>query len=126
LTRGAKQQRKKAHNAIERRYRNNINHRIAELKSVVPALNGKHSARKPHFDANDDLYFEDEDDAHDGSATGGGGDGGSGGNGSGSGDPADASPARKLNKATILRKSTEYIVYLRNANQAMKHENELL
>ncbi|CAG8769614.1 1521_t:CDS:2, partial [Dentiscutata erythropus] len=68
-----KQQKKVAHNAIERRYRNNINDRINELKNVVPALS-----------------------------------------------------ATKLNKATILRKSTEYITYLKNNNKKIKNENEVL
>lgn len=35
----SKQQRKKAHSMIERRYRNNLNERIAELRLCVPALN---------------------------------------------------------------------------------------
>ncbi|CAG8564460.1 3304_t:CDS:2 [Racocetra fulgida] len=87
-----KQQKKVAHNAIERRYRNNINDRINELKNVVPALcNLKNK--------------EDKDDDND----------------------VDGIPAAtKLNKATILRKSTEYITYLKNNNKKIKSENEVL
>jgi hypothetical protein len=33
-----KQIKKAAHNVIEKRYRNNINNRIAELRQVIPAL----------------------------------------------------------------------------------------
>ncbi|CAG8619619.1 10751_t:CDS:2 [Cetraspora pellucida] len=88
-----KQQKKVAHNAIERRYRNNINDRINELKNVVPALcNLKNKDDK------------DEDD-----------------------NEVDGIPAAtKLNKATILRKSTEYITYLKNNNKKIKTENEVL
>ncbi|CAG8484626.1 2865_t:CDS:2 [Acaulospora colombiana] len=89
-----KQQKKVAHNAIERRYRNNINDRINDLKNVVPAL--CHLKSK---DSKDD----DEDDEVDGI-------------------PA----ATKLNKATILRKATEYIVYLKKSNEKIKGDNEIL
>ncbi|CAG8652819.1 14200_t:CDS:2, partial [Acaulospora morrowiae] len=89
-----KQQKKVAHNAIERRYRNNINDRINDLKNVVPAL--CHLKSK---DSKDD----DEDEEVDGI-------------------PA----ATKLNKATILRKATEYIIYLKKNNQKMKSDNEML
>ncbi|PKC07197.1 HLH-domain-containing protein, partial [Rhizophagus irregularis] len=75
-----KQQKKVAHNAIERRYRNNINDRINDLKNVVPAL--------CHLKSKDS---KDDDDI----------------------DEVDGIPAAtKLNKATILRKATEYITYL--------------
>ncbi|KAG9288934.1 hypothetical protein G9A89_019556 [Geosiphon pyriformis] len=89
-----KQQKKVAHNAIERRYRNNINDRINDLKNVVPAL--CHLKSKDNKD-------EDEDDEVDGI-------------------PA----ATKLNKATILRKATEYIIHLKKNNQEFKDQNEIL
>lgn len=42
-------------------------------------------------------------------------------------DKVDGIPAAtKLNKATILKKATEYIVYLKKANQKIKGENEKL
>jgi hypothetical protein len=89
-----KQQKKVAHNAIERRYRNNINDRINDLKNVVPAL--------CHLKSKDS---KDDDDI----------------------DEVDGIPAAtKLNKATILRKATEYITYLKNNNQKVKRENETL
>ncbi|CAJ0632688.1 15105_t:CDS:2 [Entrophospora sp. SA101] len=90
-TNANKQQKKVAHNVIERRYRNNINDRINELKSVVPAL--------CHLKTKDDDEVEEID-----------------------GIPA----ARKLNKATILRKATEYIIYLKKANVKAKEDNDKL
>jgi len=41
-----KEPKKSAHNVIERRYRNNINTKIAELRSVVPSLNAPESTEK--------------------------------------------------------------------------------
>ncbi|CAG8775225.1 15490_t:CDS:2, partial [Dentiscutata erythropus] len=82
---------KVAHNVIERRYRNNINERINDLKNVVPAL--------CHLKNKDDDVIEEVD-----------------------GIPA----ATKTNKATILRKATEYIVHLKKNNFDLKCENVIL
>ncbi|CAG8722823.1 16538_t:CDS:2 [Dentiscutata erythropus] len=84
-------QNKTAHNVIERRYRNNINDRINDLKNVVPAL--------CHLKSRDDDVIEEVD-----------------------GIPA----ATKTNKATILRKATEYIVHLKKKNLDLKCENVIL
>ncbi|KAJ3200304.1 hypothetical protein HDU67_002149, partial [Dinochytrium kinnereticum] len=98
-----KQQRKTAHNAIERRYRNNINQRISDLRAVVPALNSAASRK--------------------GGAPTGGGDEDDSDDGDDQGDIVDGIPAAtKLNKATILRKATEYIVYLRDEVAKAKEE----
>ncbi|KAF0513456.1 sterol regulatory element binding protein, transcription factor sre1 [Gigaspora margarita] len=86
-----KQKKKVAHNVIERRYRNNINDRINELKNVVPAL--------CHLKSKDDDAIEEVD-----------------------GIPA----ATKTNKATILKKATEYIVYLKRNNRKINNENDIL
>ncbi|RKP07923.1 Myc-type, basic helix-loop-helix domain-containing protein, partial [Thamnocephalis sphaerospora] len=94
---------KSAHNAIERRYRTNLNDRIAELRAVVPALcqirpeDATTAARKSSQDGG--LDEDDHDCLVDGV-------------------PA----ATRLNKATILRKATEYIVHLRRHNQAQRNE----
>ncbi|GAB5593254.1 hypothetical protein Unana1_08154 [Umbelopsis nana] len=100
-----KPEKKVAHNAIERRYRNNINDRIAELKSVVPAL--VHAKVKTGVKRNqpNDEEEDDDDDAEvlDGVAV-----------------------ATKLNKATILRKATEYIVHLKRVSQQTKLDNAAL
>jgi hypothetical protein len=103
----ARQRKKSAHNAIERRYRTNLNDRIAELRSVVPALchirpeHATTAARKGSQDGG-----ADEDD-HDRIVDG-------------------VPAATRLNKATILRKATEYIIYLRQQVQAKDEENQAL
>ncbi|KAI8342940.1 helix-loop-helix DNA-binding domain-containing protein [Chlamydoabsidia padenii] len=89
---------KDAHNAIERRYRNNINDKIRELQQVVPALCRTHHQHSEEDDDMDDI-MEEED-----------------------GVPV----AKKLNKATILQKSTEYIHYLKYSQQLLKQENDML
>ncbi|KAF8931147.1 hypothetical protein BGZ52_013271, partial [Haplosporangium bisporale] len=93
-----KQQKKVAHNAIERRYRNNINDRINDLKNVVPAL--------CNIKTKDDKDDEDEDD--------------------GPAEADGVTKATKLNKATILRKATEYIMVLQKRETATKAENAIL
>ncbi|CAO3595315.1 unnamed protein product [Absidia cylindrospora] len=96
---------KVAHNAIERRYRNNINDRIRELQQVVPALcrdddhdcHSNNNNRSMDDDDTDELEEED-------------------------GVPV----AKKLNKATILQKATEYIHYLKYSQQLLTQENDML
>lgn len=101
-----RQHKKTAHNAIERRYRNNINDRITELKNAVPALlhaklkTGNN--KRPHGD-NDEDDEEDGQEYLDGVAV-----------------------ATKLNKATILRKATEYIHHLKKSGDDVRRENETL
>ncbi|KDN41250.1 hypothetical protein K437DRAFT_258363 [Tilletiaria anomala UBC 951] len=101
---GGKASRKVPHNAIERRYRNNINDRIAALRNAVPALrdlrpksNGGSTQvlKKPNWGKGQQ------------------------------GDLVDGvSAATKLNKATILGKATEYIQYLKRREVALVSENE--
>ncbi|KAJ2508403.1 hypothetical protein IWW47_000629 [Coemansia sp. RSA 2052] len=113
------QQRKVAHNAIERRYRNNINDRICDLRNAVPALQHVRSKKKVHgLRDNNHIDSSDEDD-----------DEGMGeGNGIAEDDSGNAhvdgvAAATKLNKATILGKSTEYIYHLRRSNDQLKRES---
>ncbi|KAI8342578.1 hypothetical protein BC941DRAFT_413170 [Chlamydoabsidia padenii] len=106
-------QKKTAHNAIERRYRNNINDRIAELKNAVPALlhakpkekdrTGGQVGKRHRLDDDDDDIGDDGEEYLDGVAV-----------------------ATKLNKATILRKATEYINHLKRTGDDMKRENDSL
>ncbi|KAF7729892.1 hypothetical protein EC973_003626 [Apophysomyces ossiformis] len=105
---GVRQQKKTAHNAIERRYRNNINDRIAELKNAVPALlHAKLKENRPGTKRN--RSEDDEDDGDDGEEYLDG-----------------VAVATKLNKATILRKATEYILHLKRTEENMRRENSLL
>jgi hypothetical protein len=103
----APRQKKTAHNAIERRYRNNINDRIAELKNSVPALlyaksKDSRPGNKRRNDEDDDVNEEGEE-YLDGVAV-----------------------ATKLNKATILRKATEYIHHLKKTGDDLKRDNATL
>lgn len=102
-----KQLKKVAHNAIERRYRNNINDRIRELKNVVPAL---YKARiREKGEADDDSSVGDSDNDQDDVVI-----------------VEGVEVAKKLNKATILRKATEYIQFLKNTNDTTEQENLIL
>ncbi|KAJ2090550.1 hypothetical protein IW138_002557 [Coemansia sp. RSA 986] len=104
--------RKVAHNAIERRYRNNINDRIRDLRNSVPALqNIRPKANKHHpgidinNDDNDDGIDDDNDNEESAIVVDG------------------VEAATKLNKATVLGKSTEYIYHLRRNNDLYKRES---
>ncbi|KAJ1558800.1 hypothetical protein HK096_003821 [Nowakowskiella sp. JEL0078] len=92
--------RKVAHNAIERRYRNNINDRILELRQVVPALSqakvkkGAHGSKNSDYDSDTESESEDKQISRT--------------------KIADGIPvATKLNKATVLKKATDYIIHLK-------------
>lgn len=101
-----RQHKKTAHNAIERRYRNNINDRIAELKNAVPALL---YAKVKDNRAGGKRSHEDEDEVEDGEEFLDG-----------------VAVATKLNKATILRKATEYINHLKKTGDDTRRENQAL
>lgn len=91
-----KNQKKVAHNAIERRYRNNINDRISALRNAVPALR----ELRPKKPGNSRK-----------------------GKGAQEQDLVDGVPAAtKLNKATILGKATEYIRYLKGRETRLVSE----
>ncbi|KAI8065735.1 helix-loop-helix DNA-binding domain-containing protein [Gongronella butleri] len=99
---------KSAHNAVERKYRNNINDRIAELRDAVPAL--RHAKIKKdqnaHLAVNDDDSHEEDSDEPifmDGVAV-----------------------ATKLNKGTILQKATEYIHHLRDTQNDLQNDIDTL
>lgn len=94
---------------IEKRYRTNLNDKIAALRDSVPALrvmvhrleSGQDGAAPP---SDDELAYPR-----------GGGD-----------DLGGLAPAHKLNKATILGKATEYILHLERRNSTLAKENAAL
>jgi hypothetical protein len=103
---------KSSHNLIEKKYRTNINSKIIELRNCVPALrilvakNGNHRTRNVGNEAEetDDYYegdgYSDDEEKLDG-----------------------LKPAKKLNKATILAKASEYIRHLEKKNDVLREQN---
>ncbi|KAF5590663.1 myc-type bHLH transcription factor [Fusarium subglutinans] len=91
---------KTAHNMIEKRYRTNLNDKIAALRDSVPALRVMvHRLEQPCAE----NMEEDADE-----------------------DLGGLAPAHKLNKATILSKATEYIAHLEKKNKSLARENSQL
>ncbi|KAF2087419.1 hypothetical protein K490DRAFT_57024 [Saccharata proteae CBS 121410] len=86
---------KTAHNMIEKRYRTNLNDKIAALRDSVPSLR---VMSRTHTNGN-----EEEDDPE---------------------DLEGLTPAHKLNKATVLSKATEYIRHLEKRNKRLFDELE--
>ncbi|KJZ76929.1 hypothetical protein HIM_03806 [Hirsutella minnesotensis 3608] len=84
---------KTAHNMIEKRYRTNINDKIAALRDSVPSL------RIMSKSARGEDTTEDREELH------------------------GLTPAHKLNKATVLSKATEYIRHLEKRNSRLMDEN---
>lgn len=110
-----------AHNAIERRYRNNINDRIHDLKNVVPALYKAKVWEKKSCGSSKSNTEEDQDkvaeSSDDDNVT----------TSKKTGEIVDGvEVAKKLNKATILHKATEYIHHLKLANELAERENQAL
>lgn len=85
---------KTAHNMIEKRYRTNLNDKIAALRQSVPSLRVTEKSINGNNRRGGDLV-EDLD---------------------------GLTPANKLNKATILSKATEYIGHLERRNQSLLRE----
>ncbi|KAK4103303.1 hypothetical protein N658DRAFT_557768 [Parathielavia hyrcaniae] len=84
---------KTAHNMIEKRYRTNLNDKIAALRDSVPSL------RIMCKSARGEDTTEDREELH------------------------GLTPAHKLNKATVLSKATEYIRHLEKRNNRLIEEN---
>ncbi|RKF74871.1 Sterol regulatory element-binding protein 1 [Golovinomyces cichoracearum] len=82
-----------AHNMIEKRYRTNLNDKIAALRDSVPSLRimSKSARGEDTVDDREELQ--------------------------------GLTPAHKLNKATVLSKATEYIGHLEKRNKRLQQEN---
>lgn len=83
---------KTAHNMIEKRYRTNLNDKIAALRDSVPSLR---VMSRPNGGNEEDDDPEDLE---------------------------GLTPAHKLNKATVLSKATEYIRHLEKRNKRLQDE----
>lgn len=92
---------KTAHNMIEKRYRTNLNDKIAALRDSVPAL--RVMVHRLERQGSEELEEELGDE-----------------------DLGGLAPAHKLNKATILSKATEYIAHLEKKNKSLARENNQL
>lgn len=88
---------------IEKRYRNNLNDKIAALRDAVPSLRVA-AYRLEHGQTPEDVEV-DEDLAD---------------------ELGGLAPAQKLNKATILSKAAEYIMHLERMNKELADENAML
>src|SRR5277367_5875334 len=88
---------KRPHNVIEKRYRANLNEKIAELRDSVPSLRVSKKAVQ-------DAASGEEDE----------------------GDFDGLTPTNKLNKASILTKAVEYIRHLELRNKKLDDENVAL
>lgn len=108
---------KTAHNMIEKRYRTNLNDKIAALRDSVPALrvmvhrleqNPNAAGNANDMDVMEEIKAEAGLDPNEDVDLGG------------------LTPAHKLNKATILSKATEYIALLERKNRALAKENTSL
>ncbi|KAI1260218.1 hypothetical protein F5Y18DRAFT_420323 [Xylariaceae sp. FL1019] len=87
---------KTAHNMIEKRYRTNLNDKIAALRDSVPSL------RIMSKSARGEDTTEDREELQ------------------------GLTPAHKLNKATVLSKATEYIRHLEKRNSRLMNDNAVM
>lgn len=98
---------KQAHNKIEKRYRININTKIAKLQQIIPWVASEQTA----FEVGDGLKREDDPANKDGSIAE---------------TPISAVAATKLNKSMILEKAVDYILYLQNSERLYEMEVQRL
>jgi len=84
---------KTAHNMIEKRYRTNLNDKIAALRDSVPSLRIMSKSARGEDTADDREELQ------------------------------GLTPAHKLNKATVLSKATEYITHLEKRNKRLQNDN---
>ncbi|KFY47298.1 hypothetical protein V494_00053 [Pseudogymnoascus sp. VKM F-4513 (FW-928)] len=97
---------KTAHNMIEKRYRTNLNDKIAALRKSVPSLRATEKSMQGKGNNNTVTNVRHMVDMME--------------------DLDGLVPPNKLNKATILSKATEYIDHLERRNKALAAENAAL
>lgn len=98
---------KQAHNKIEKRYRININTKIAKLQQIIPWVASEQTA----FEVGDSLKKEDDAINKEGTLAD---------------IPISAVAATKLNKSMILEKAVDYILYLQNSERLYEMEVQRL
>ncbi|AJU01556.1 Tye7p [Saccharomyces cerevisiae YJM1388] len=98
---------KQAHNKIEKRYRININTKIARLQQIIPWVASEQTA----FEVGDSVKKQDEDGAETAATTP---------------LPSAATTSTKLNKSMILEKAVDYILYLQNNERLYEMEVQRL
>ncbi|CAI4052359.1 hypothetical protein SKDZ_15G4770 [Saccharomyces kudriavzevii ZP591] len=98
---------KQAHNKIEKRYRININTKIARLQQIIPWVASEQTA----FEVGDSVKKQDEDGSETAAATP---------------LPSAAATSTKLNKSMILEKAVDYILYLQNNERLYEMEVQRL
>ncbi|CAI4992151.1 CFC_HP_G0030030.mRNA.1.CDS.1 [Saccharomyces cerevisiae] len=98
---------KQAHNKIEKRYRININTKIARLQQIIPWVASEQTA----FEVGDSVKKQDEDGAETAATTP---------------LPSAAATSTKLNKSMILEKAVDYILYLQNNERLYEMEVQRL
>lgn len=94
---------KQAHNKIEKRYRININTKIAKLQQIIPWVASEQTA----FEVGDSMKRED-------------------GTVKEMASQLSAASATKLNKSMILEKAVDYILYLQNSERLYEMEVQRL
>lgn len=100
-----------AHNIIEQRYRNRMNDKFTALQNCVPTLRvaaRRGTKTRNDFDGDMEQYAGSDSETR------------------GNEDLEGLTPATKLNKATILTKSVEYIKFLEKKNNRMRSEHQQL
>ncbi|KAL6946498.1 hypothetical protein ACO0RG_000651 [Hanseniaspora osmophila] len=89
-----KKKEKVSHNIIEKKYRNNINEKILTFRNIVPTLRVSHKRERGDLILENDYFLLE-----------------------------GLEPAKKLNKATILAKTIEYIEHLETKCEILTDQN---
>ena len=88
---------KEAHKVVEKKYRTNLNEKIAALRDSIPSLQQVHKGSQGNKDDNDNRNLDGE-----------------------------SRQAGKPNKGVVLSKATEYIQHLERRNRKLNNEMALL